>query len=63
MCKLGIFYALLGLLLGFFIIYLILPSPQMIIKYPNIDNIHNTTYVDENGLCYKYHADEVACTN
>lgn len=53
----------IGLLLGFYIAYMILPSRRVIIKYPNTENVHNTTYIDENGLCYKYYPYEIGCTN
>ena len=59
--KIEIFYIILGLALGFFIIYLTTPAPKIILKYPTIENISNTTYIDENGQCYKYYAQEVAC--
>lgn len=61
MVKVEIFYILLGLFLGFFIIYITTPSPKVILKYPTIENIQNTTYVDENGQCYRYYAQEVPC--
>ena len=56
-----IWYVLLGLFLGFLIIYLTSPPPKVVIKYPTIENIGNTTYVDENGQCYKYYAREISC--
>lgn len=61
MIKVDFFYIVLGLFLGFFIIYVTTPKPQVIIKYPTIENIQNTTYIDENGQCYKYYAKEISC--
>ena len=61
MQQIEILYIILGLLLGFFVVYITSPRPEMIIKYPTIDNIRNTRYVDENGTCYKYLAREVLC--
>lgn len=61
MIKVEIFFILLGLCLGLFIVYIITPPPRIILKYPTIDNIQNTTYIDENGQCYKYFATEVPC--
>ena len=61
MLKIDIFYIILGLFLGFFIIYITTPAPKVILKYPTIDNIQNTTYVDSKGNCYKYYAKEIAC--
>lgn len=61
--KIIIWYVLLGLLLGFLIVYFTSPKPKVIVKYPTIDNIGNTTYVDEKGNCYKYYAKEITCPN
>lgn len=63
MIKIDIFYILLGIILGFTIIYIITPSPKIIIKYPTVDNINSTVYVDDNGMCYKYYAKEIPCKN
>lgn len=61
--EIDILYIILGLLLGFFIIYATSSPPAYILKYPTIDNIKNTTYVDENGVCYKYYAKKLHCPN
>lgn len=63
MIKVDFFFILFGLFIGFFIVYITSPGPKVIIKYPTIDNIHNTIYVDKNGICYKYYAKEVPCSN
>ena len=59
--KIIIWYVLLGLVLGFLIVYLTSPKPKVVIKYPTIENIGTTTYVDEKGQCYKYYAKETPC--
>jgi hypothetical protein len=59
--KIEIFYILLGLFLGFFIVYITTPPPKIIFKYPTIDNIQTTTYVGSDGQCYKYYAMEIPC--
>lgn len=61
MLKVEIFYILLGLALGFFIIYATTPPPKIVLKYPTLDNIQDTTYIDDNGQCYKYYAEEISC--
>lgn len=61
--KIIVVYVLLGLLLGFLIIYLTTPDPQVILKYPTIENINSTTYVDEKGQCYKYYTKQIQCPN
>ena len=50
-----IFLIAMGLVLGYFIVYINQP-PKTILKYPTLANIGNTTYIDENGQCYKYYA-------
>lgn len=40
----------ISIIIGIFIIYIISPKPQIILKYPNEKNI----YIDENNVCYKY---------
>lgn len=62
MIKVEIFYIVLGLFIGFFIIYITTPPPKLIFKYPTLENIQDTTYVDENGICYQYYAREISCT-
>jgi len=61
MIKVDIFYIIIGLGIGFLLIYATSPPPKVIIKYPTLDNIKHTTYVDDNGYCYKYYAKETKC--
>lgn len=61
MIKVEVLYILLGLLIGIFIIYATSGPPKIVFKYPTVDNIKNTTYIDENGICYRYYAKEIAC--
>jgi hypothetical protein len=59
--KINIFFLFVGLFIGFFIIYIIAPSPRVIIKYPTFDDVNRTTFVDDNNQCYRYYAKEVPC--
>lgn len=59
--KVEIFFLVVGLFIGFFIIYTTSSNPQIVIKYPTLDNIQTTTFVDDKGRCYKYFAQEVDC--
>lgn len=61
MFKIEIFYIIIGLILGFAIVYITAPGPKIVMKYPTIENINTTTYVDEKGYCYKYYAKEIPC--
>jgi len=60
--KIDIFFLLLGLFVGFFLVYVSSPSPKIILKYPTLENINSTTYVDESGKCYRYFAKETTCS-
>ena len=37
--------------IGFFIVYILKPSPVIIYKHPNLDNAGKVTYVDRNDVC------------
>lgn len=63
MIKVEIFYIALGFFIGLFIVYVTAPVPKIILKYPTIDNIQNTTFIDDSGQCYRYYAQEVGCNN
>ena len=48
--------------IGFLLVYITAPKPQLIIKNPTLTDLNNT-YVDDNNVCYKYKAVEVSCQN
>jgi hypothetical protein len=52
---------LVGLFLGMFMVYVLKPSPNIVYKYPTLDNAGKVVYQDRNGVCFKYHADTVDC--
>lgn len=52
---------IVSLSIGLFITYLILPTPKVIMQYPNLTNLNNVTYVDNKGVCYKYKKETVEC--
>tara|TARA_B110000037_G_C17076890_1_gene488262 strand:- start:576 stop:869 length:294 start_codon:yes stop_codon:yes gene_type:complete len=49
--------------IGIFLVYLTVPEPKIIIKYPTPDNVNINTYKDHSDTCYKYIANEVKCDN
>uniref|UniRef100_A0A6C0LQB3 Uncharacterized protein n=1 Tax=viral metagenome TaxID=1070528 RepID=A0A6C0LQB3_9ZZZZ len=63
MFRVEIFFILLGLFIGIFVVYVTTPLPKIVYKYPTIENIQNTTYIDEKGQCYRYYAIEFPCKN
>jgi hypothetical protein len=52
--EIDIFFVILGLFIGFMVVYIISPPPRVVIKYPTLDNMYDTTYVDENNVPYVY---------
>lgn len=56
-------YFLITVVLTFIVLYLLYPSPKIIIKYPSIKNDISDLYVDDNNICYKYHKTQISCKN
>lgn len=48
------------LVLGLLYAYLMVPSPQVVMRHPTPNNT-STTYRDDAGVCYKYKSEEVKC--
>lgn len=59
MLKINIFYLAFGAFLGFAYIYVMNSKPKVVIKYPTMDNLKNTTFVDKNNYCYRYYSKEL----
>jgi len=55
------FPLLISFALGIFIIYILKPSPLIIMKYPNLENAGKIIYKDRNGTCFVYETKEVDC--
>lgn len=61
--KISVFYIFVGLFIGMFIVYVTSTPTEISYKYPTLDNISNTIFVDTNNVCYKYYAKEINCDN
>lgn len=48
------------LVIGLLYAYLVVPSPQVILRHPTPHNT-DTVYKDAAGVCYKYRSTEVKC--
>ena len=59
--KIDLSYFFLTLFLGIFIVYVTAPKPRVVIKNPTPSNAGKITYVDDNGVCYKYQKKEIMC--
>ena len=54
---------ILSLGIGFFFVYISLPSIDVIYVYPNPDNIDKLLYKDKSGICQRFSARKVKCPN
>ena len=61
MVKINLFVFALSLFVGLFLVYVTSPKPRIILKYPNLKNVDNLNFVDENNNCVKLSAKEVDC--
>jgi hypothetical protein len=52
-----VFFIALGI--GVFLAYIMNPAPKVVHKYPTVENAGKITYLDDEGVCYKYHSEEV----
>lgn len=54
-------YFFISFAIGLLLVYLIQPSPKVVVKFPSPYNAGNITYKDSNDSCYKFDAVKVAC--
>ena len=59
--KLRFFPFLFGLAMGIFVVYILKPSPVVITRYPNLENVGEIVYRDRNGACFQYTTKTVDC--
>lgn len=52
-------YFISAMFLTMFILYLLYPEPDIIVKHPSPENDISDVYVDDNGVCYRYHRKEI----
>jgi hypothetical protein len=46
---------------GLFLVYIITPTPELIIKYPTPENAKELVFEDDSQNCYKFYTQEVPC--
>ena len=63
MIQINLFIFMISLCFGLFMVYVTAPKPQVILKYPTLDNINDMTYIDDENKCYKYVARPIECDN
>ena len=60
----NIYAFFIALFVGLFYVYIAVPKPKIILKYPTPYNVEKITYRSESGdNCYKYKIEEVKCTD
>tara|TARA_A100001015_G_C14616624_1_gene566318 strand:+ start:404 stop:601 length:198 start_codon:yes stop_codon:yes gene_type:complete len=59
--KLDLYVFMISLFIGLMIVYCTNPIPEVIIKYPTVENVNDTIYIDENNNCYKYKPEQSNC--
>ena len=52
-------YFLSAMFVTMFILYMIFPEPDIIIKYPSPERDVSDTYIDDNNVCYRYYRKEI----
>ena len=47
--------------IGIFLVYIMTPPPEIILKFPSPYNAGKVTYTDKAHNCYRYKAEQVKC--
>ena len=59
--KINPFYFFFSFAIGLFFVYILTPTPSVIVKFPSPYNAGHVTYKDKSDTCYQYKADKIAC--
>lgn len=54
-------YFIISVLATFIILHIFYSDPQVILKYPNVEQSLSDLYVDDKGVCYRYKTKEIPC--
>lgn len=57
------YYFIISFTIGLFIVYMCMPQPDIIVKYPTPENADNTIFKDDVDNCYKFKTKEIPCNN
>ena len=55
-------YFFISFFIGMFLVYISVPTPEVIIRYPTPFNAGKVVYKDNADMCYVYDSKEVGCT-
>jgi len=56
-------YFLISFFIGLLTVYITVPIPEIIIKYPTPYNSGKITYKDSSDICYVYDTQPISCPN
>lgn len=54
-------YFIVSFAIGILLVYITVPKPDVIIKYPTLENAEKVIYEDDAGVCYKYKVEYTQC--
>jgi hypothetical protein len=55
------FYFFIAFFVGMFFVYVLAPTPEVILRYPTPTNAGKMVYQDHADTCYVYDAKKVSC--
>lgn len=61
--KLNVYLLIGSFAIGMLFVYMMPPKYEVVMKFPNVYNVDDMVYRDQNNLCYKYKYVEVPCTS
>jgi hypothetical protein len=54
---------MLSFAIGMFLVYIVAPPPEIVLKFPSPYNAEKVLYRDKSNTCYRYHSEKVSCTS
>lgn len=57
--KVELIYFLVAMFVTMFTLFVFAPKPEVVVKYPDIKEEISNVYVDDKGVCYRYHRVEI----
>jgi len=52
-------YLITSMFITMFILYILYPNPEVMVKYPSLTEKLSDVYVDDNNVCYRYKRNEI----
>lgn len=61
MFKIILSYVIITMFITIFLLYVFLPEPKIIVRYPRVDEELSPLYIDDRNVCYKYKTERIKC--